>query len=312
MVRVDTPSDRCHVNNDKILIHRTHSSRTNNDRVNTVGTCGRALPKTLIFWMQGKMTVKPIFLFTALSAGFGFHVAAFISSAKIPKAPESLVLLRVASLHDMPVDTKTTQDNYETLLQTVTTRKVPPDTVFASMRSLEMQSYHDVRDQSPATAERMESDLVGDWSPIFSSGTTTTQERLGGRRVNYFPIKAVISFRPQVNGVGLLQNGLYYGSYHWVRLTGTYQYKPDQRRLHFGYHHMSLFNGAIQADFKEGQDIQFALATGLGGKIGLWNILLADQAMMMARGAGRGLTLWKRIQGHKAVLPPDVAIAGNE
>lgn len=252
------------------------------------------------------MTAKHIFRLTAYSLIVGlsrFPAAAFTSTAKIRKIPSSLVL-RVAAINDVLIPTtKEHKDDYDTLLETVTTKKVPPDVVFASMCSLEKESYHEVRQQSQATAERMAHDLVGDWSPIFSSGTTTTQERLGGRRVNYFPIKAVISFRDPEHETGLLQNGLYFRDYHWVRLTGTYQYNPEKRKLKFGYHHMSLFNGAFEMSFKEGQDIAFALLTGLGGKIGLWNILLADQAMMMARGAGRGLTLWKRIHRHKAALP---------
>lgn len=191
--------------------------------------------------------------------------------------------------------------DYNVLLETCLTKKVPVDTVFNSMLRMEKQSYHDLHTQTNSTAMQMMQDLIGDWSPIFTSGTTTTQKRLGNRRMNYFPIKAVISFRPimEDSGIGPLQNGLYFGDYHLVRLTGTYKYDPKWRKLRFGYDHMSLFNGAIKVHFKEGEDIQFALATGLGGKIGLWNILLADQSMMMARGAGRGLTLWKRRQGHK-------------
>lgn len=274
------------------------------------------------------MAFKSFLLFAPLGWGFGLDsfASAFTSpGVKIPKITASSLVLHVASFHNVEtsndemthLQNDNDEDDYGTLLETVTTKKVPPDTVFRSMCTLEKQSYHDVRTQDQDTAARMAADLVGDWSPIFSSGTTTTQERLAGHRVNYFPIKAVISFRsppqeePQEGNVtneivgGPLQNGLYFGDYHWVRLTGTYYYDTAKRRLRFGYHHMSLFNGAYEMNFKEGQDIEFALLTGLGGKIGLWNILLADQAMMMARGAGRGLTLWKRIHGHKApALPP--------
>jgi len=39
----------------------------------------------------------------------------------------------------------------------------------------------------------------------------------------------------------------------------------------------------------------------LRGSISLWNILLADKNVMMARGAGQGLTSWKREHGHTVV-----------
>jgi hypothetical protein len=190
------------------------------------------------------------------------------------------------------------KDDYETLLETVETRKVHPDKVHSAMTNLEKLSYRERWTQSTETAERMAQDLKGDWRPIFSSGTTITQARLGGRALNYFPIKAVISLRPEE---GKIQNGLYIGEFYLVRLNGTCQYEAATRRFHFSFHYMSFLNGAFEIHLKEGQDTDFALAVGVGGHIGLWNMLLADQKVLMARGAAKAITLWKRIDGHKAV-----------
>ena len=190
------------------------------------------------------------------------------------------------------------KQDYDTLLATVQTRKVSPDKVHAAMARLEKQSYRERWTQSSDTAQRMAQELKGDWRPIFSSGTTITQARLGGRPLNYFPIKAVISIRPEV---GKIQNGLYLGDFFLVRLNGTCKYDASKRRFHFSFHYMSFLNGLFEVHLKEGDDTAFALAVGVGGHIGLWNILLADEQMMMARGAAKAITLWKRIDGHEAV-----------
>jgi hypothetical protein len=70
------------------------------------------------------------------------------------------------------------KDDYETLLETVETRKVHPDKVHSAMTNLEKLSYRERWTQSTETAERMAQDLKGDWRPIFSSGTTITQAEL--------------------------------------------------------------------------------------------------------------------------------------
>ena len=196
-------------------------------------------------------------------------------------------------------DTKASEKKgyYDTLLKTIQTRQVHPDVVFDSMLRLEKMSYRERWTQSKEVAARMAESLKGDFRPVFSSGTPITQKRLGGHRLNYFPIKAVISLLPEE---GKIQNGLYFGDYYLIRLDGTCVYEPKLRRFRFSFHNMRFFNGAFKIDFAEGQDVEFATTVGLGGKIGLWNILLADENMMMARGAGQAITLWKRQQGHRA------------
>ena len=192
----------------------------------------------------------------------------------------------------------TARADYDTLLEAVDTWKVPPDFVFDSMTRLEKKSYRERWTQSKDTAEEMTRSLEGNWRPVFSSGTPITQARLGGRRLNYFPIKGVISLQPDE---GKIQNGLYVGDFYLIRLNGTCQYDAKLRRFRFSFHHMSFLNGAFSVDLKEGQDTEFATMVGLGGKIGIWNILLADENMLMARGAGQAITLWKREHRHTAV-----------
>lgn len=248
-------------------------------------------------------------LLLAVFAGYPTSdVAEAFSPSVLPRTPRPSSAVSAALVHQddivheadsagLAITDDSLSSDYNTLLQTVTTKKVPPDQVFAAMLRVEKQSYRDVRTQDPATAQCMAENLEGDWRPIFSNGTTITQKRLGNRHVNYLPIKFVISLKPNE---GRLQNGIYLGSYHVIRITGTFEYNAEKRKFRFGFHHMSLLNGLVQFDLEEGQDTKFATTFGLGGHVGLWNILMADQHMMMARGAGQGLTLWKREFGHQA------------
>ena len=235
---------------------------------------------------------------TAVYFATAFAFSPTHSSQRLRVAPRQVAVVGPEGHGAKRFFPKTDNNDYDTLLQTVETKAVHPDEAYASMLRLEKKSYREVRTQSQDTAQRMASNLEGDWRPIFSTGTAITQNRLGGRRVNYFPIKAVISFRTD----GRVQNGVYFGDCHLIRITGWQNYTAETRKLNFGFHHMSLFNGTVQFKLKEGQDTAFAQAFGLGGHKGLWNILLADENMVMARGVGHGLTLWKREENHKAAL----------
>ncbi len=53
-----------------------------------------------------------------------------------------------------------------------------------SKRKVEMEATNDY-----STAERMLQNLDGEWRLIFTTGTKETQNKLGGNRINYFPIK---------------------------------------------------------------------------------------------------------------------------
>lgn len=232
---------------------------------------------------------------TAFALNHAFGV--FLRPASLSRRAASQVSQDPPGLSSLQENDTSVSKDYDTLLETVQTRKVDPDIVFESMLRLEKQSYRDRWTQSQETADRMTQELEGNWRPVFSSGTTITQARLGGKRLNYFPIKAVISLKPDE---GKIQNGLYVGDYYLIRLNGTCEYQPKLRRFRFGFDHISLLNGMFHIDLSAGQDIQFAVAAGLGGKIGLWNILLADGRLLMARGAGQAITLWRRELNHHA------------
>lgn len=53
-----------------------------------------------------------------------------------------------------------------------------------SKRKVEVEASNDY-----STAERMLQNLNGEWRLIFTTGTKETQNKLGGGRINYFPIK---------------------------------------------------------------------------------------------------------------------------
>jgi len=166
-----------------------------------------------------------------------------------------------------------------------------------SKRKVEMEANNDY-----STAERMLQNLDGEWRLIFTTGTKETQNKLGGNRINYFPLKAVQSF--DTKSVPMkIANGIYVGQYPVLKFFGDFEFDLKKCKLEFDFDQIAVFG--LMINLGKGKAAEIGAASGLGSKsntklIGkkkpFFNWISADQRIATARGGGGGLALWKKVQ----------------
>jgi hypothetical protein len=191
------------------------------------------------------------------------------------------------------------QSNLNTLYRAAETKKEDSDTVFQALSDLEKE-MRQLTKQDETVATDILSNLDGDWRLVFTTGTANTQKKIG--KVNYFPLKAVQSFRPADK---YIENGIYVGDFAVLKFSGDMDFDLRKRRLEFDFDTIYLFNSLITIPLKKGQAADLGSKSGLGSdsnvknaernKKPFFNWISADDKIATARGGGGGLALWKRV-----------------
>jgi hypothetical protein len=159
--------------------------------------------------------------------------------------------------------------------------------------------------EDPTVATTTLNNLHGDWQLVFTTGTANTQKNiLGGARINYFPLKAVQSFRTIDKDPYEIENGIYIGDWPILKFDGNFDFDLKKRKLEFDFNNLRLLN-ALNIQLKPGEAAQLGSKSGLGSdsnvknaaknKSAFFNWISADDKIATARGGGGGLALWKRI-----------------
>eukprot|EP00536_Pseudo-nitzschia_multiseries_P003620 jgi/Psemu1/8188/gm1.8188_g len=148
-----------------------------------------------------------------------------------------------------------------------------------------------------------------DWRLIFTTGTVDTQRKLGGTKINYFPLKATQSFDSTQQDEWLIQNGIAVGDFELIKFQGDFDWtlsdKSGLTKLTFDFTSIQLLNGFFDIPLKKGEAASLGAKSGLGsannvelekrGKRAFFNWISADDKIATARGGGGGLALWKRM-----------------
>jgi hypothetical protein len=174
--------------------------------------------------------------------------------------------------------------------------------VCAALADLEKQMRQKAK-EDPEVANDMKRNLDGDWRLIFTTGTGETQKKYG--KINYFPLKAVQSFRTIDCDPMTIENGIYIGDFPLVRFSGTMEFDLRKRRLEFDFDRVLVLS-VFDVKLGKGEAAQLGSTSGLGsdgnvrnaekGRNAFFNWISADSTIATARGAGGGLALWKRVQ----------------
>lgn len=140
--------------------------------------------------------------------------------------------------------------------------------------------------------------LDGSWRLVFTTGTIDTQQKTG-RRINYFPIKAIQSFDTSTMK---LTNGIFVGDFAVLQFFGPFDWLEDRRRLEFDFDELAVLG--FRFTLPKGGAAEIGASTGLGSKGNVqraksdkkafFNWISADDAIATARGGGGGLALWRR------------------
>ena len=215
------------------------------------------------------------------------------TQAFVPTRPTSFptTLLQLSSTTSF---TQTLDENMTLLKKAAASKDQDSDAVVTALLEVEKQMRQAAK-EDPNVASEMRQQLNGDWRLVFTTGTIDTQKRTG--RINYFPLKAVQSFRPNND----IENGIYLGDFPAVKFQGTFEFNLKSRKLEFDFTQLTLFN-FLDIQLGQGEAAELGAKSGLGSKNNVgakrkafFNWISADADIATARGGGGGLALWKRV-----------------
>ena len=185
-----------------------------------------------------------------------------------------------------------------TLKKAAAREDVDPDAVVDALLGLEKGQRALAREDGGAASRATLAALDGAWRLVFTTGTIDTQQKFG-RKINYFPVKAVQTFRTSDM---TLTNGIYVGDFAVLRFFGPFTWDEQKRKLEFDFDALAVLGARF--DLPKGKAASIGKSTGLGsdnneklveqGKRPFFNWISADADVATARGGGGGLALWRR------------------
>lgn len=189
--------------------------------------------------------------------------------------------------------------NKDILIKASTKSFDDKDQIVQSLEDLEKLMREKNKLDGGQTANETLQYLDGTWRLIFTTGTASTQKKIG--RINYFPLKAEQSFNTTDFTIS---NGIFIGNYPALKFFGNFEWKPKPRKLEFDFDTIQVFG--LKINLPKGKAADLGKATGLGsennvdlvkkGNKPFFNWISADEVIATARGGGGGLALWKRVQ----------------
>jgi len=245
------------------------------------------------------MTIYVVFLVLLLSVTTNCFT---VPQAK-GNAVQDLTRLNDAKETKENIDYQTRIDECNQILKKAAeTREEDPDLVYEALEDLEKLMRVKCSSE-PEFANEILENLNGSWRLIFTTGTKSTQKKLKGGRINYFPIKAVQSFSSKTTPF-YISNGIYLiGDRPVLQFSGDFDFNLKLRKLEFDFDEISILGFKISLG--KGQAAQIGASSGLGAesnverakrdKKALFQWISADENIATARGGGGGLALWKRI-----------------
>mmetsp|Transcript_23602 Transcript_23602/g.30607 ORF Transcript_23602/g.30607 Transcript_23602/m.30607 type:complete len:240 (+) Transcript_23602:112-831(+) len=167
------------------------------------------------------------------------------------------------------------------LIQACETKDVEPDLVLDSIMFLEKEQRRRRRENPKSDGEES-GDLQkvsGNWQLVFTTGDKKTEKNFG--RINYFPVKAVQCFDASNMQI---TNGIYIGDFSVLLFSGEFVWIDEKTRLEFDFNKVKV--GPFEFGFgsKDPPKVQPS-----------FNFIAIEEKIIVARGAGGGLALWKRV-----------------
>lgn len=201
------------------------------------------------------------------------------------------------------------------LIRAAETKQEDADAVIDALLDLEKLAKK-ANKADPSAAENTLKNLSRqeggvNWRLIFTTGTLETQRKLGGTKINYFPLKATQSFDSSAENPEdwVIQNGIGVGDFELLKFQGDFDWtlteKTGLTKVTFDFDRIMLFGGLLDIPLKKGEAANLGAKSGLGsennvnlakkGKRPFFNWISADDQIATARGGGGGIALWKRL-----------------
>ena len=244
-----------------------------------------------------------------------FAVDAFVSPTTIFRQSPSVI-----SLGATETDTDSVEDilakmdaSKQLLYRAAETKQEDADAVIDALLDLEKLAKKANRADPSLSDKTLKALSEGgvNWRLIFTTGTLDTQRKLGGTKINYFPLKATQSFDSSQPAMEdwVIQNGIAVGDFELLKFEGDFDWtlteKSGLTKVTFDFNRIMLLNGLLDIPLKKGEAASLGARSGLGsennvklnekGKRPFFNWISADDQIATARGGGGGIALWKRM-----------------
>jgi hypothetical protein len=231
-------------------------------------------------------------------------LSCFSVNAFVPLHPTraASLILQKASVSDADVEVMDSKisEAKAILVKAAETKQENSELVIQALVDLEQLQRQKAK-MDPTVALDMKEKLTGDWRLIFTTGTANTQEKYG--KINYFPLKAVQTFRTTTDPMRIT-NGIFAGDFPLVKFSGEMDFDLKKRKLEFDFDELLVLN-FLKLSLGKGEAAKIGASSGLGsesnvenakrGRQAFFNWISADDKIATARGGGGGLALWKRI-----------------
>ena len=156
---------------------------------------------------------------TCLLSALLILLSCSLSSAFVvqtPSSPRLSSFSQSASVSDnVDIDSQISTCK-ELLVKAAETKQEDSEIVIQALLDLEKLQRQKAKQEGESVGLEMKSQLNGDWQLIFTTGTATTQEKYG--KINYFPIKAVQTFRTIDQDPMEITNGIFVGDFPLLNL----------------------------------------------------------------------------------------------
>mmetsp|Transcript_21893 Transcript_21893/g.30048 ORF Transcript_21893/g.30048 Transcript_21893/m.30048 type:complete len:229 (+) Transcript_21893:47-733(+) len=209
---------------------------------------------------------------------------AFVSQRNLPRQARTALNKMMGQTEESSLDAMLTPERANALLaQACETRDVAPDLLLDSIVFLEREQRRRRRGGGGGSGGGSASGdlerVSGCWQLVFTTGDKKTEKNFG--RINYFPVKAVQCFDAQTMGI---TNGIFLGDFALLKFFGTFTWIDERTRLEFDFDKVAVLGLEFGFGQKEPPKVPPA-----------FNFIAIEEKIVVARGAGGGLALWRRV-----------------
>jgi len=137
----------------------------------------------------------------------------------------------------------------EVLYRTAETKAEDPELVLSALEDLEKLMRTKRKAEPKTAAAKVLENMDGTWRLLFTTGTKKTQEKYN-TRINYFPIKAIQSFKVKETPMQI-ENGIYIGDFSLIKFFGTFEFDLIKSKLEFDFDEIVVLG--IKVPLKKGE-----------------------------------------------------------
>lgn len=189
-----------------------------------------------------------------------------------------------------------TEEAMQLLRQASNDKTVSPDDIYNAIRY--MEKLLPAKRKDAEDAKRIFENLSpNSWQLILTTGDLETQKTLGPK-IKYIPVIEAVQLFDGTQNPPFIRNGVYFSKVPLAEFEGVFRWFGDLRRLEFDFKTVKVFGNDITGILPD--TVKKSAGLLLDGdsytKQPAFSWIEVDDAVAIARGAGGGVALWKKVE----------------